>query len=160
MKTKRYISWMALFLLLSCHNKIVVEKTKNLDNLGWAKDSIIQLQFSPEDSLKTYNIYFLVRNDQDYPYSNIFMIAKIENEQYKIIDTLEYAMADAAGHWLGSGIWDLKESKLVYKKNWQFKNTNPTKIQLRQAVRHAGKIKGDSILPGIKTIGIIIEENK
>ncbi len=149
---------MALFLLFSCQNKIVKEKTTDF-NTGWSKDSIVSLKFKPADSLQTYDIYFLIRNDQNYPYSNIFVIAQIENDRQISTDTLEYAMADAQGNWLGSGIWDLKESKLVYKKNWHFKGHKPTMIKLRQAVRKAGNIKGDSILRGIKTVGIIIEKH-
>ena len=102
----------------------------------------------------------MVRNDNTYPYANIFLIATIENKYYKIIDTLEYEMADAQGNWLGSGISDLKESKLVYKKKYRFKDTLPVNFQIQHAVRKTGQTMGDEELPGIKTIGIVIEKHK
>ena len=145
-------------LLLACQNHKMTEQTKDIDHKGWHKDSLLQLTFQPEHAGGTYDIFFLVRNDNRYPYANLFLIATIENGRQKIIDTLEYEMADAEGNWLGSGIWDLKESKLIYKKNYQPADTLPLHITVQQAVRKPGQIAGDEYLPGIKTIGIIIEE--
>jgi len=144
--------------LSGCRQNTVYNKIVDIKGKGWQKDSIIQLDFAPQNINKPYNISFLIRNDNTYPYANIFLIASMENPQKKVVDTLEYAMADKEGKWLGSGIWDLKESKLIYKKNYRFKDTLPVVFKVQQAVRKSGNIKGDSILPGIKTVGIIIEE--
>jgi len=145
------------FLTISCQNNVVFEQTKDINNKGWHQDSIVRLSFKPQHVPQTYNLFFLIRNDQKYPYANLFLIAKMTQGQHQIIDTLEYAMADQKGHWLGSGIWDLKESKLVYKKKYNFKDTIPVHISIQQADRKSGNVSGDEILPGIKTVGIIIE---
>ena len=139
---------------------MVLEQTKDINQAVWHRDSIVKIQFKSQDSVQAYDLFFLIRNDNRYPYANIFLIAKIENKHQKIIDTLEYAMADEKGNWLGSGIWDLKESKLVYKKNFKFKDTLPVTISVGHAVRKTGQILGDEELPGIKTVGIIIEKAK
>ena len=83
----------------------------------------------------------------------------MEDKNKKQIDTLEYEMADSKGKWLGSGIWDLKESKLVYKKALAFPDTLTQTIRIQQATRKSGSVKGDSLLPGIATVGIIIEKS-
>jgi len=158
MRNKVWFYGILTLWLVSCHNKTVFKQTEDLPNAGWHKDSIVSLKMTPPDTIKNYNISFLIRNDNNYPYANIFLIASIENNTQKSVDTLEYAMADQEGHWLGSGIWDLKESKLVYKKNYRFHTQKPVTFSLQQAVRKSGNILGDEILPGIKTVGIIIEE--
>ncbi len=161
MKNKTYIIVFLFFgLLTACQNKIVKQYTKDIQNGKWHRDSIISTQFKPLDTVQPYNLFFLIRNDNNYSYANIFLIAKMTNGRQEIIDTLEYAMADEKGNWLGSGIWDLKESKLVYKKNYKFKDTLPVTISVEQAVRKTGQILGDEELSGIKTVGIIIEKGK
>jgi len=146
-------------LLASCSPDIVLQQNKDIDSSGWHKDSIIQTEFKPKTD-QIYNLYFLIRNNNDYPYSNLFLIAKITDAKHQEIDTLEYEMADAEGKWLGNGIWDLKESKLVFKNNYQFKDSLTKTISLQQADRKSGQILGDSILKGINTVGIIIEQNR
>jgi gliding motility-associated lipoprotein GldH len=159
MENKIIVFAVLLFGLLSCQNNIVWQQTKDIDPKGWHKDSIVSLSYSPNKTkINTYDIFFLIRNDNNYPYANLFLIAEIDNNKQKIIDTLEYAMADEKGNWLGSGIWDLKESKLVYKKNVNL-DTAIT-IKLQQANRKTGEKNGDIILPGIKTVGIIIEKHQ
>jgi len=155
-------SWLIILLLntlVACHNPVVFEKTQDFED-GWHKDSLVTTTFQPKDLANTYNVYFLVRNDNTYPYANLFLIAEIDNGKQTSIDTLEYAMADEKGNWLGSGIWDLKESKLIYKQHYKFKDSLPVTFKVQQAVRKSGQVLGDDILPGIKTVGIIIEEDQ
>jgi len=158
---KKTLSIFILILIIAgCQNDIVYKQTKDINETYWHKDSIVSLQFMPQQQDKAYDLFFLIRNDETYPYANIFLIAEISTPEKKIIDTLEYTMADAEGNWLGSGIWDLKESKLEFKRNYRFKDIVPVKISVQHAVRKSGQILGDEKLPGIKTVGIIIEEAK
>ena len=159
MKNKSlFVILLLLGILTACQNNVVMQQTKDINQAIWHRDSIVRMQFKPQDTVQAYNLSFLIRNDNKYPYANIFLIAKMTNDRQEIIDTLEYAMADEKGNWLGSGIWDLKESKLVYKKDYKFKDTLPVTISVGHAVRKTGQILGDEEVPGIKTIGIIIEK--
>jgi len=147
-----------VLLLSACQDNIVFEQTKDIDQLQWHKDSIVELHFTPIVN-QAYNIFFLIRNDNNYPYSNLFIITEIDDEKTKIIDTLEYKMADEKGKWLGNGILDLKESKLIYKTNYTFDNDLPKTIKIQQADRKSGQVNGDTSLSGIATVGIIIEKH-
>jgi gliding motility-associated lipoprotein GldH len=151
---------MPMMVFVGCQNSIVWQQTKDIAGEGWHKDSIVSLTFPPQPQEKKYDIFFLIRNDNNYPYANLFLIAEIKHKDKSFIDTLEYEMADEKGRWLGSGIWDLKESKLVFKKQYRVDKKTPLNIKLQQAVRKTGQVDGDSILPGIKTVGIIIEEHQ
>ena len=44
------------------------------------------------------NLMIYIRNNKQYPYSNLFLIAKLKTgDSLLLCDTLEYAMADAQG---------------------------------------------------------------
>ena len=100
-----------------------------------------------------------MRNNNDYPYSNIFLLASLRSGEDKIYhDTLEYDMASADGSWLGSGFNEIKESKLWWKGGVILPNEEPLIIEVSQAVRNNGKEKGISKLKGIISVGISIED--
>lgn len=146
-------------LLASCGqgDKVFFEY-QNLNNGNWAASDTIRFdlpKFNPEDN---YNLFLNVRNDRDYPFSNLFVITYLENPNGEIvIDTLEYEMAKPNGEWLGSGMGSVKESKLWYKEGMQFKDTGNYKISVRHAMRKNGTVEGIENLRGITDIGFEIE---
>jgi gliding motility-associated lipoprotein GldH len=159
MKISKFISLtLIVFGIFSCNNNIAFKKVKDINNTQWHKDSIVSLNFFPNKN-QAYDIFFLIRNNQNYPYSNLLLISKIEDQNILNIDTLEYEMADSKGKWLGNGIWDLKESKLIYKTNYIFNDTLAKTFKIQQANRKSGEINGDEILNGIASVGIIIEKH-
>ena len=159
-KIKNSLLFLLILYLSSCSDtRLVKQQIEDMSHEEWVKDSIVKLNFKPKENQK-YDISFLIRNNNHYPYSNIFLIAEIENKKHQMIDTLEYEMANEKGEWLGSGFGDIKESKLIYKKNYQFKDTLPYTIKLQQAVRKTGNINGEEKLKGIVNVGIVIEQSK
>ena len=60
----------------------------------------------PENILDTLrkNIFLRLRNNNNYQYSNIFLIVSLTAGEEQITnDTLEYLMASPEGKWLGEG---------------------------------------------------------
>ncbi len=160
-KIKNSILLGIVFYLTSCADNSIV-KQHVVDFSGreiWPKDSVISVDFKPETNID-YDLAFLIRNSNAYPFSNIFLIASIENTKHKVVDTLEYEMANEKGEWLGTGFGDIKESKLIYKKNYRFPDSLPYTITLQQAVRRTGNVKGEEKLKGIVSVGIVIEKSK
>ena len=105
------------------------------------------------------NIYLRLRNNNEYPYSNIFLLASLRSGEDKIYDdTLEYAMASADGTWLGTGFNEIKASKLWWKGGVILPNEKPLIIEVSQAVRNNGEQQGVSKLKGIISVGISIED--
>lgn len=109
-------------------------------------------------------MFINIRNNDDYEFSNLFLIVKLEQPKGKIfIDTLEYQMANPDGTLLGEGFSDIKESKLWYKENYTFPTKGKYKVTIQQAVRQNGKVKGVEVLKGVTELGFRIEskeENK
>jgi gliding motility-associated lipoprotein GldH len=147
-----------VFLLVACDSNIVVSETKSLPN-GWDKNEPISFTIPQLDSLKKYNIFIHVRNSNDYPYNNLFLVAAIEFPHGKTTtDTLEYKMAYPDGAWMGEGMGSIKENKLWFKENVRFSEEGNYNITITQAVRNIGEVDGVSQLLGITDVGYSIEE--
>ena len=145
-------------VFIGCDKDRVFDEYKSLPN-QWNKDSILTFTLKNIDSLQSYNLFINVRNNNDFEYSNLFLISEIQFPQGKVItDTLEYEMAAPNGQWLGTGFGDVKENKLWYKERVQFPESGKYKVSLQHAMRKNGNEKGIENLKGITDIGFRIEK--
>ena len=68
---------------------------------GWPQHEEVQFRFTPEKMNSPTNLFLYLRNNNDYQFSNIHLITKIENPiGEKLVDTLSYSMATPEGEWL------------------------------------------------------------
>ena len=105
------------------------------------------------------NLMIYIRNNKQYPYSNLFLIAKLKTgDSLLLCDTLEYAMADASGKWLGKGFLEVKESKLWWRENYQLPAVENINVQLEHALRSNNSEQGLDNLEGIVGVGFAVEE--
>ena len=104
-------------LLIACGQSGDTADTIAINSEGWqVKDPAI-FELPRLDSLATYNAYITVRNNNKYPFSNLFLIVSLQHPYGKtVVDTLEYKMARPDGSWLGAGIGNVKENKLFFKQ--------------------------------------------
>lgn len=145
-------------IFFSCEQERVYDKYKSFPD-GWAKDSLATFKISEIDSSRTYNVFINVRNNNNYRYSNLFLISEINFPNGKVLtDTLEYEMAAPNGEWLGTGFGEVKESRLWLKQNVRFSEHGEYKVTLQQAMRKNGETDGIDVLEGITDIGIRIEK--
>jgi gliding motility-associated lipoprotein GldH len=145
-------------ILTSCDSDIVVSETRSLPGY-WDKDKKIEFSIPHLDSLKKYNVFVNIRNTNDYPFNNLFLIVSMEFPYGKtLVDTLEYKMAYPNGEWMGSGIGNVKDNKLWYKENVSFFEDGNYNITITHAVRNNGEVEGVSRLQGITDVGYSIEE--
>ncbi|QOG03233.1 gliding motility lipoprotein GldH [Flavobacterium sp. MDT1-60] len=147
---------LATILLFSCDKKRVFDEYKSVGS-AWHKDSIITFDLPVLDSTKKYNLFVNLRDNNDYPFNNLFLIVALEMPNgFTKVDTLEYQMANPDGTLLGNGFTDIKESKLFYKEDVKFRGKY--KVYIKQAVRQSGKIPGVQELDGITDVGFRIEQ--
>jgi gliding motility-associated lipoprotein GldH len=148
-------------LIYSCSDTLVVSQYKAVPGSSWNKDSPVEFTFSKVDTIDNHNMFILVRNDEQYPYSNLFLITELGFPNGETIrDTLEYEMATPAGEWLGKGYGSIKENKLWYKENIVFPVNGVYTLQISHAMRKNGSVNGISDLLGITDIGFEIEKNE
>lgn len=152
--------FLVLLLLFSCDEKRVFDEYKATGE-SWKKDSIIEFHFEEKDTTKLYNLFVNIRNNNDYPFNNLFIIVALKRPDGLVKrDTLQYEMTHPDGTLLGDGFSDVKENKLFYKENFKFNKPGKYKIQIQQAVRQTGKITGVNELLGVTEVGFRIESTE
>lgn len=161
MRSAAFVSFLALMIIMisSCDRKRVYDEYKPVR--GWHKDSVISFRLGSLDSSRVYDLFINVRNNNDYNYSNLFLITEIRFPQGKVIsDTLEYEMTRPDGEWLGTGFGDVKENKLWYKENVRFDESGNYRVNIQQAMRKNGEVEGIEELDGITHVGFRIEKSE
>jgi len=158
MKIKNNLLCFLLALLfISCDKKSVFDQYKSVGN-AWHRDSIVTFYLPKLEKEKRYNLFVNIRDNNDYPFDNLFLIVSLEQPNKKVIvDTLEYKMANPDGTLMGDGFSDIKESKLFYKEKTSFKLKGDYKVHIQQAVRQTGKVSGVDDLKGITEVGFRVE---
>ena len=158
-KTCFYVLTFAL-LITGCGNRAEFSEFRALENGLWSKDDIVEFKTQELHGGQAYDFFINIRNDNSYPYSNLFLITELESpvgETYR--DTLEYTMAEADGTWMGKGTGSIKESKLWYKENINLPVTGVYTVRIEQAMRKNGSVEGISELQGITDVGLEIERH-
>lgn len=146
--------------VISCDSNHVQGHYKNLPSV-WKKGDAITFSFKSPDTLKTYDMFLNLRNNNSYEFSNLFLIVGLQTpSHHKTIDTLEYQMTAPNGEWLGSGFSEIKENKLWYKEAIQFKEEGDYTLTIEHAIRKNDNVKGVEELKGITEIGYRIEDHK
>lgn len=157
----RYLLAILLFIALitmSCNQRQQFAEFKELKG-KWLKTDTLNFQFIQPDTTNLYNLFFNIRVNHSYAFSNLFIISEIEFPHGKTIqDTLEYRMAQPNGELLGVGATGLKESKLWYKKGVKFTEQGIYKVNIRQAMRKRGNSDALDTLSGVQDFGLIIEK--
>ncbi|CAM1345479.1 gliding motility lipoprotein GldH [Tenacibaculum amylolyticum] len=165
LKTIQKNSFLGILIMLvvvsSCDSKRVYDEYTSIKGGKWGINNPITYQFEVTDTLAKRNLFINIRNNNEYPYSNLFLITKMKfPDGQSVIDTLEYDMADETGKFLGKGYSELKENKLFYKEQILFPVTGTYQLEISQAMRKNGEIDGVTVLDGVTDVGFRIEKTK
>jgi gliding motility-associated lipoprotein GldH len=141
-----------LIMLAACDSNRVYEEYKTIDPGGWHKDSVASFNVEINEAEPGYNLYINIRNQGNYPNSNIWLFLDIESPDGQMVtDTVEYILAEKTGKWRGSGIGDLFDNQFLYRQNVRFEKSGEYQFFIRQGMR-AEQLKG------IHDIGLRIEK--
>ncbi len=140
-----------LLILSSCNPDLIIIESKAIDG-DWAKEDTIGFEFVINDTLTDFSFYINIRHSMEYPYSNIYFFVSTEfpNGNFSN-DTIECVLADVRGKWYGTGLGDIKENKILIRKNLQFPVTGFYRFNFVQAMR-------EDQLSGLSDIGIEISK--
>jgi len=160
MNLKNSFLLVLISLLYACDKKQVIDVYENTGT-SWSEKEVISIDFEAPDTIKKYDLIVNIRNNNEYEFSNLFLIVALENPNGDLkIDTLEYLMTKPDGTFLGNGFSDVKENKLLYKENHQFDTLGKHQVRIEQAVRKKGNIVGEEPLKGITDVGFRIEKKE
>jgi len=162
MKIKTMNKLLLFFISITCcccSNDILYSDYKDFSE-GWKSTDSVTFHFKEIPNSKG-NIFINLRNDNNYLYSNIFLITSLVKDGVEIRkDTLEYSMTDKTGNFLGNGFGSVKESLLYWREDYSFSSVSNYSVVLNHAMRKNGNQFGMKVLPGITSIGISITLNK
>lgn len=149
----RAFAFLIIFLMASCSGDSNVQIQPV--NSSWDKKNALSFEFDVKDAQNPKNIIFVVRNNDDYPYSNLWLISSLSNKKTKkaVTDSLNFILAEPNGKWIGSGFGETKEILFQYKTNFKFPENGKYTISVQQGMRK-------NPLPGIEDLGIKIENAK
>lgn len=145
-----------LFGLGSCSDPVIYEENQSVPDNIWKQSNPISFSVDITDTLQACNFYFNVRHTEEYAFSNLFVFMKTEFPNGKAAkDTMEFILQQADGKWAGSGLSQLRDNQILFKRNLRFPLKGTYKFSFEQAMRT------DS-LAHISDIGLRIErfENK
>lgn len=147
-----------LFLLIyvlvtSCDPDRVYDQSYGSGDGGWHSDSIYHYSIGVNDTIGLHDFYINIRNNTDYPYSNIYLfVTTVFPGGHSTRDTIECILADKNGMWLGSGSGKIKDNQIMLQQALRFPLKGIYHFYLEQGMRTPQ-------LKGIEDIGIRIERN-
>lgn len=152
-KLKGPIVVLFISLCFSCDQQALYDQYQAIDNTAWGKDKEYYFSFKVDDISVPYDLILEVRNNNMYPYQNLWLFC---NEEQPIgplkRDTVECVLADEFGKWYGHGI-SLFQSSFPIREKYRFEHTGMYTFSFRQGMR-------DSTLRGIQEIGFRVEKAK
>ena len=153
---KLLLNFFLILIFLSCKDQPIFSEIKTFKE-GWKHHKKCSFEFNLEKK-GSINIFFNLRNNNNYRFSNIYLIARLKsNDKVIFNDTLEYAMSDVNGQWLGKGFSSIKKNKLWWINNWNADKGNYI-VTVQHAMRNNGSIKKVNNLVGVLNFGILVEE--
>lgn len=141
----------AITLLTACSGSTEHSGFTTLDPDGWIYGDTVRCIPAPDDSssLKVCDVILVVRNNNSYEYSNLWLRLDYPGADTIRTDTLNVVLADDFGNWLGKGIGG----------SYQLSDTVLKGVELYTAreikVTH---IMRTDTLQGLEQIGIIVKE--
>jgi gliding motility-associated lipoprotein GldH len=137
---------------LSCNKDVIYRKCINLPDNIWDIKNPLNFNVPVSDTLNNYNIYITLRNTDNYDFNNLYLFIDIVSpSKISERDTMECILANSNGQWLGRGLGDIWDNKILFKQNVKFRKPGLYKFTITQAMRV------DS-LPMIMDAGLSIEK--
>lgn len=148
-KIRELIVISSCLFCLSCGDPVTYEQYQPIEHTLWEKDKVYYFTFQIEDASMPYDLMLEIRNNNRYPYQNLWVFFEEEQPFGPLRkDTLECMLADEFGKWYGPGI-SLFQSSFPLHMGYHFPIAGQYTFSFRQGMRN-------DRLPGIEEIGLRI----
>ena len=149
----RCFSGLIIFVcLVSCNQNEVYYKFTSIPQNEWNNENEICFVIDSSSSVipdHSYTISLEITHNITYPYKNLFLYLNHTQDSISSRDTIECALVDDLGKWLGSGNGATRQLSVLYKTNFKIDTTLHNEICIRHAMQ-------DLKLKGIERIGLRI----
>jgi gliding motility-associated lipoprotein GldH len=151
---KRFLALGVLLIAIfaiSCDRNRIYEQNTEMEQALWPKTRQVAFSFDIEDTELLYNLNINIRNKNDYPYSNIFLLVEMNSPDNKYFaDTLEFDLADKSGRWTGSGIGNVWLNQFPLVKGVKMLVPGTYSVTISHGMR-------DDSLVAISDVGLRVE---
>ncbi|MBK5286399.1 MAG: gliding motility lipoprotein GldH [Bacteroidia bacterium] len=131
-----YFFLFTIIIFSSCDKSRVFEKNIKIPNYEWEMNNVLRFDVPIEDTIADYNMYFNVRNASGYSFSNLYLFFTVHSPEGKAErDTVEIKLADETGKWLGEGLGDIWDNKILFRRNFRFPSKGNYVFEMEQAMR-------------------------
>jgi len=142
----------AVIFFTSCNNDVVFEQNQKIEKSLWDVDKPVVFTAKITDTVHAQNVYLNIRNAGTYPFSNLFLFINTRFPGGQLDrDTAEIMLANADGRWLGKGLGDIWDNRILFKRNVRFPQAGEYRFELIQAMRM-------NPLSGMMDVGIRVEK--
>lgn len=156
------VAWLAT----ACIEHTVYHSYQPIPCRGWNKSDTLIFRVPIADSLSTLQLFAEVRNKNEYPYQDLYLIVSHNLQDSTVFqtDTLRFILADKEGKWQGAGWGSLFQSALpigtaiARPGNYTFKLSQGMKDETLGGITDVG-IKIERLHPS-PTPGINTQEDK
>lgn len=134
--TKHFLFLLGLFTLVGCENNRYFEANKSYEKGVWEYSDPASFDFDVSDTEQPFDLMFTLRNETKYSYNNIWIFVAYTAPSGKAFtDTVECPLAYPNGQWIGSGIGDMVDSKIVFRSGYKFKEKGMHNITFTHGMR-------------------------
>ena len=146
---------LALTLAGCSHRPNDFSAFSHVDDPGWRYGDTFVYMPQIADSVATGTMRVAVRHTNDYPYANLYVelsYQAVDPDGHLRLqaDTVCIELADAYGHWLGSGLGHSYQKADTLSRDFTLISGAPLRV------RHV--MRADTV-PGIEQVGFIFESN-
>lgn len=144
-----------LFFACSDSN-VVIDDTSSFSESGWIQKQPVRFNVEVADSASSYAAYVVVRQNNAYPFYNLYFSPSILDAKGT---TIQKGLAEAilydpkTGKPKGAGFGDIYEKKFLVYPNLKFPKPGKYQIQVAQSMRV-------DTLAGMVSFGLIVEKNE
>jgi len=141
-----------LFCFASCNESRIYEDSEDYANRFWIADSIASFSFEIPDSKEKYNLYFNVRNTNNYPYHNLYIQYTLKDSVKVLNEELvnKFLFNEKSGEPYGSGLGDLFSHQFMLLEDYKFDKSGNYTIEFQHYMR-------EDSLKGIVSAGVRVE---
>lgn len=154
-KTK-YFLLLSFLIFNSCLNENIV--FVNYNNIDGSWDKKNQIEFSFDSNETTVDLSLLIRSDSSYPFSNIYLITTIDNNQNTIVDTINHTFQNNNSKWYNLQSSGINNSKILLKKNFKIFD-GKFNFKVRHSIRYLDSVVAQTKLDGILDVGLMVENS-
>ena len=158
MSNKFKILILSLILVIaSCgDNNTIFLDYQDLDGV-WEKQNEIKFSFNSDKESIT-DISLFLRNDYSYPFSNIYLITSIKNNDRVVFDTINYSFKNNKNKWYNFKSSRINNSKIIIKDKFKIL-PGEFEFRVKHSIRYLDSISPQIKLDGILDVGLVVEKS-